>query len=160
MTSPVSGLGLFCTTVTFHCSDDRTGMWRVIPYGVRGWAAVEQTDVQRERMDEDTTSRWHSLLMGSVGGSTKRALELGNPGLCCLRSFLSPRFLLSSSGSQKWEEAMGGLWHLPQHALHHRCLSLTVVLWCVCLYVFMCAHARASMLINSTVLPSHLPFQI
>ena len=95
-------------------------------------------------MDEDTTSRWHSPLMSSVGGSRKRALELGNPGLCCLRSFLFPRFLLSSPGSQKWEEAMGGLWHLPQLELHHRCLSLTVVLWCVCLCVCMCAHARAS----------------
>ena len=89
-------------------------------------------------MDGDTTSRWHSLLMDSVGGSRRRALELGNPGLCCLRSFPFPRFLLYCPGSQKWEEAMGGLWHLPQLELHHRCLALTMVLWCVCLCVYVC----------------------
>lgn len=38
MTSSVSGPKLFCTTFTFHCSDDRAGMWRLIPCGVGGWA--------------------------------------------------------------------------------------------------------------------------
>lgn len=48
MTSSVSGPKLFCTTFTFHCSDDRAGMWRLIPCGVGGCAgpaAVEQTSV-------------------------------------------------------------------------------------------------------------------
>jgi hypothetical protein len=65
MTSLLSGPTLFCSTFTLHCSDDRAGMWQLIPCGVGGWAgpaAVEQTSVPPYKKQNKTKTKATMLM--------------------------------------------------------------------------------------------------